>query len=74
MYREDLRTEILTRQNWRELIQVRTIESEINLLDKYILLTSEDLLGAKICAHPTKYPQLTNMYIEIWHMLDPALI
>ena len=46
MFREDLRTETLTRQNWRELIKIKIDESELDLHDKYMLLTYEDLTGA----------------------------
>ena len=47
MFREDLRKETLTHQNWRELIKVRNDESELNLLDKYMLLTYADLANTK---------------------------
>ena len=43
MFREDLRIETFTRRNWPNLVKVRTNESELSFLDKYMLLTYEDL-------------------------------
>ena len=47
MFREDLRTENLTRRNWRKLIKVNQNDAELNLLDKYMLLMYDNLAEAK---------------------------
>ena len=72
MFRKDLRIETLTQQNWRDLIKIKTDESEHNLLDKYMLLTYEDLIGAKKLRQPNKISTSRNMYIAIWRTLGPA--
>ena len=72
MFCEDLRTETLTRQNWRNLIKTKTDESEHNLLEKYMLLTYEDLIGAKKSRQSNKISTSRNIYIAIWQTLDPA--
>ena len=73
MFREDLRTETLTHQNWRKLIKIKTDESDHNLLDKYMLFTYEDLVGAKKLCQSNKIFTSRNMYIAIWRTLGPAL-
>ena len=72
MFREDIRTETLTRQNWRDLIKIKTDEPEHNFLDKYMLLTYEDLVGAKKLRKSKKMSTSRNMYITIWRTLSPA--
>ena len=61
---EDLRTETLTRRSWRELIKVSNNEFELNLLDKYIILTYKDLASAKQMRPTNKTSTTRNMYIE----------
>ena len=65
MFREDLRTETLTRRNWRRLIKISKNESEQNFLDHYILLTYEDLQGTKNERQANKTATSRNMYIAI---------
>ena len=38
MFREDLRTETITRRNWDKLIQVEQDDTRVSLLDKYMVL------------------------------------
>ena len=45
-----MQTETLTRQNWRKLVKVKHHDVELNLLDKYMLLTYDNLTDAKKCA------------------------
>ena len=47
MFREDLRTETLTRRNWCKLIKVKQNNTYLNLLDKYMLLAYNNLVDAK---------------------------
>ena len=72
MFREDLRTETLTCQNWPNLVKVRTNESELNFLDKYMLLTYKDLQSAKQLRPQNKISTSRNMYIAVWRALGPA--
>ena len=72
MVREDLRTETLTRWNWRELIKIQTEESEHNLLNKFMLLSYEDFVGAKKLHQSNKISTSRNMYIAIWRTLGPV--
>ena len=65
MFREDLRTETLTCRNWRNLIKIKTNDSEHNLLNQYMLLTYEDLTSAKNKHQANKIATSRNMYIAI---------
>ena len=72
MFREDLQIKTLTCQNWRELIKVSSDESELNFLDKYMLLTYEDLTIVKQMRLRNKNSTIRNMFIAIWRTLDPT--
>ena len=72
MFREDLRTETLTRQNWQNFIKIKSDKPELNLLDKYMLLTYEDLVGAKNERQANKLSTSRNLYIAIWRTLSNA--
>ena len=47
MFREDMCTETFTYQNWCDLVKVKHHDVELNLLNKYMLLTYNDLTDAK---------------------------
>ena len=66
MFREDFITETLTRRDWQNLVKIKSNSSELNLLDSYMILTYEDLVGAKnerqpnIVSTSPKYCDLEN--------------
>ena len=64
MLREDLRNETLARQNWHKLIKLDNDESELNFLDKYMLLTYEDPAHAKQIRPSNKTSTARKIYIE----------
>ena len=47
IFRENLQTEALTRRNWDMLIQVEQNGKKLLLLDKYMLITFDDMTSAK---------------------------
>ena len=64
MFREDLRTETLTRRNWRDLIKIKQTNQSTICSISTCCLPMRTWLALKICANPTKYQPLATCILK----------
>ena len=64
IFREDLKTETFTRQNWRDLIKIKKINLSTIFSISTFCLSIRTCLALKNCANPTKYPHIATCILQ----------
>ena len=69
-FREDLRSQAIVRRNWKEIFLVDTeLGMEVNLLDKYMMLTLTNMQDAARKRNAEDIAPARNLYLSIWNTL-----
>ena len=66
MLRHDIRTQAKSRHHWPDLLKVCKDDKELDLLDKYMVITLDNMKKSRAQRPAEHNAAATNLYIAIW--------